>query len=350
MAEILQNPDNVPGNVTTGYQLQNTVLFASMTGFINTNLTGNDVSAGTVFELNGALARCFNNEAIFNLSSIPQSTIFYIYAEPVNNEEVQFYARLTKPVWNNLKGGYYSTPTSNNRAIIKAIKNSSGEIEAVKMNSILTDVNSVCPPNSGGTQVINKTVRAHESYHGTPGWYRFEMQSGLGGGDGGYSGSGGAGGIPSVSNSLTGVFYHSGGVIIIHVGGNGFNGAAGTDYNGGTTGGGGGGGSGEETYIISGSQKFSTERILGGNGGNNGNVSIDINAGSAATLESILYKNVGTGGDTGHSSFLGGIFGSGGTGGSPVASSKYVGGKGGKPGWLRPFNDSAAGYCNLYKF
>jgi hypothetical protein len=221
-ATILHNPDNVPGAVTSGYQRQNTVLFASMTGFSNLNLDRNLITAGSVFEINGAIFRCLNDETINNLESISHSTIFYIYAEPINANELMFYARNTNPDWNVLKGGYY---INNNRALIKAIKNQNGDVEAVKMNSILTNVNSVVPPNSGGNEVITRTVKTHESYHGEAGWYRFDIKSGLGGGNGGSHVSGSnavtAGGVPSNFNSFTGVFYHSGGAMIIHVGGNG---------------------------------------------------------------------------------------------------------------------------------
>ena len=326
MAVILPNPDNVPGQVTTGYQRQNTVLYASMVGFCNINLNGNNVGAGSVFEVNGALFRCMNNESIQGLTGISNSTFFYIYAEPVNNTNIQFYARADAPAWNTEKAGYY---INNNRALIKAIKQSNGNVEAVKMNSILTNVNSVVPANSGGAQVFNKSVRTHESYHGQAGWYRYEICSGSGAGDG-------AGYTPGPNNN-----YRTGA----------------------------GSGAGEETYIISGAQKISTDTVKPGDGGGveaglgvTGTVGIpySVNPGVSART-----RGGGFGGDPGTGSGsvqhgvptlynnISGVFyhsggaiivhvGGNGYGGNTVA------GFGGAPGWTRPLGDTAAGYCRLF--
>ena len=237
------------------------------------------------------------------------------------------------------------------------------------MNSILTNVNSVVPANSGGTLVFNKAIRTHETYHGQSGWFRYELQSGLGNGDGGTGG-----GVPAVSNSITGVFYHNGGNIIIHIGGNGFNGGNRSASYAGS----GGSGAGEETYIISGQQKFFTERVKPGNGSNgNGNFShggfgilsetadkYTLNVTSPyPTLDVNYCIGNGTAGGSGDTSVAGqpgggwgnnvkgktlGFGWGGGGGGGTNSSSTYGGGGGGSPGWTRLLGDTAAGYCRLF--
>ncbi len=41
MAVIIQNTDSIPGAVTTGYQAQNTVLFAQLSGYSNIHMSTN---------------------------------------------------------------------------------------------------------------------------------------------------------------------------------------------------------------------------------------------------------------------------------------------------------------------
>jgi len=343
MAEILPNPDNMPGQVTSGYQRQKTVLFASMSGYTNLKMSGNAIVAGSVFELNGVLFRVFEDEEINGLSEISASVFFYIYAEPVEEGIAQFHARTDVPVWHIEKAGYYIS--DNKRALIKAIKRPDGHVEGVKMNSILTNVNSICPPNSGGTEVFNKAVRAHEGFHANPGWYRFELQSGAGSGNGSSGQSpgssigggvltGGSGGIASLKNSINGVFYHPGGIILVHIGGSGYNGSSGSNGSYSNSGGGegnytnpagagGGSGAGEETYILSGAQRFTTEGVRAGRGGGAGQL-VDF-VGSQQGLPISVHYGIGSPGN-----------GSG------------TNGSGGLPGWARNLGDAAAGYCRLY--
>jgi hypothetical protein len=344
MAVILKNPDDVPREVTSGYQQQNKVLYASMMGYINVNLKDNTISAGSIFEINGVLFRCLQDEYINGLTGISLSTFFYIYAVPTDESNVEFTAKTIKPEWNNLKGGYYETNTSN-RAIIKAIKYDGNNIGAIKMNSILTDVNSVMPANTGGTSIFNKAIKTHEGIHGLPGWYRFEIKSGLGGNNGsnGLTSNSNnpvapAGGVPSKYVEFSGVFYHNGGIILAHVGGNGYAGNSGNRYftNSDNTftafSGAGGGGEGEETYIISGSQKYTTGNVPYGDGGEGYS--------STTIFDYLKNQNNGNGGNyyTVNSS-----------GNAPTILINFEGGKVGKSGILRPHGEAAAGYCKIWR-
>jgi len=373
-----------------------------MVGFTNINFRNNKIAAGSIFEYLGNLIKVTADEDVTSITSM-NNDLFYIYAYFNANNAVAFRASTDKPDWFDNRNGYYKLVDGKyQRAIIKAVRNvSDNSITGVQMNNILNNVTSVTPPNSGGTQVYTKNVRAHEVTHQNPGWYRFEIKSGLGNGAGAnYSGyTGGAGGIASTYNSISGVFYHFGGTILVHVGGNGFNGGGGGNGASLTnptvvtyliSGGGGGSGAGEESYIISGSQIYKTERIKSGNGGSgNGGagghgsldevsvsnfVSLNGNGGNGDNYNSTGNGGIGGagGGQGGRGDGGGsltsytppgrggsGVFGYGAGGGGASAQllqedgiNKFIagagGGGGGAPGWNRSLGDGAAGYVTIW--
>jgi hypothetical protein len=381
MATIIPNPDNVPGAVSSGYQRQNTLIFASMVGFCNINMsTSGVISRGSIIEINGSLARSFNNEGVSGLSSIPNNSIFYIYAVPISATEVVYQASISAPTWSTEKCGYYYNA---NRAVLRAFKDANGNITGV---TIMDDpLSSDMPPNSGGTLVFSRNYRSHTRITLDPGWFRYEMTSGLGNGNGGdgykrtgvnYPGSGAAG-VASTSYFRSAVFRHQGGEILIHVGGNGYNGQAGgggqngSAFAGDSSGGGGSGsGAGEETYIVIGSSLYTTGKVGSGKGGNggDGNASGTPGNGQSGTyfgLDILAYQNIEApafetierkGFATPHEDY-GGCGGNG--AGTSYNDNTTPGGKGGgilivspfsgSPGYARPFGDGAAGYCNIYQ-
>jgi hypothetical protein len=80
MAIILTNPDSTPGAATTGYQLQNELLYAGNTGFCNVNIS-NDYSKmleGSIFETGGHLVKCMTDETIVNINNIANNNYFYV--------------------------------------------------------------------------------------------------------------------------------------------------------------------------------------------------------------------------------------------------------------------------------
>jgi hypothetical protein len=214
MASVILNPTSIPEEVSTGYQAQNILIYASMVGFCNINMsTTGVISRGSIIEINGTLARSFANENVLGISSIPANSIFFVYVVPISETEIEYQASSNVPKWNTEKCGYYDNA---NRAVIRASKDTAGNVYGVmKMSDILY---SDIPPNTGGSLVYSSNVRSHELITCDAGWYRYEMASGLGGGYGenggagasGMSPAGGAGGLPSISNNRSAVFWHPG--------------------------------------------------------------------------------------------------------------------------------------------
>jgi hypothetical protein len=401
MANIILNPTNIPEAVSTGYQRQNTLIYAGMAGFSNINMpVAGVISGGSIIEINGSLAKSTADEVVADMDSIPVNSVFYVYAVPVSETEIEYRASTQTPVWSTEKCGFY---LGENRAVFKASKDDMGNVlGAVKINDILYyDI----PLNTGGVQVYSKNVVTHESFYRVAGWYRFEMASGLGNGKGGnggtapgqigVGGAGGAGGVPATANYRGEIFYHQAGEIIIHIGGNGYNGSSGGNgrgtNNGGAGGGGGGGsGGGDETYIISGTNKFTTGKIKSGDGGNGGN-GTDVGSIGGYGGEGSRFGGTGTnGGGAENSGGRGGVgfsasfstpgaeeyggsgggggawyYGSnsdvvrlgGGGGGGTVAggaggTGAYNGlngsGGGGSPGSARSSGSGSAGYCKIF--
>jgi hypothetical protein len=118
MAIIYPMPTNVPEQVSTGYQRQNTLMYAVMADHLSLSLTNLDnssvpqVQAGSVFGVNGGLFYVPDgaDEAI---SGSPATGQNYVYAVP-NDGGAAFQYSAVKPVWSATKGGWYD---GNNRAV-----------------------------------------------------------------------------------------------------------------------------------------------------------------------------------------------------------------------------------------
>ena len=380
---FIRNPDNVPGSVVTGYQAQNTVLFASMTGMVNVAIDrgARTINQGSVFELNGNIVRVTEHESI--AGALSPNAMHFVYAIPgdyPDGENVTFRFSSVRPTWSETKGGWYRGD-ANERAIITAITDTNGNI--VGTNILTNELDVIVPPNAGGVVAGTWSARTHVSAHLDRGWHRYVIRSGLGGGDGGDGASpgNGAGGVASVFTEIDGVFFHNGGSLMVHVGGNGFDGSASpTAVDVETRGGGGGGGAGEESYIISGSNVYSTERVNPGNGGRGVSIPAGVDPGTGTPFPTQPGANGGigflgdfaidTGGDGGNgglnrgrfineiSSHAGGaglgIGGGGGAGATRTIADATpqpggLGGNGGLPGWTRPLGDPNAGAIRIWR-
>jgi len=368
----MPNPDNIPGGVTSGYQRQNTLLYASMVGFLNIHMSNDGIiSVGTVFEFNGVMIKVDEPELVQGIDLLQLNSVFFVYAVPVSLTEVSFVANGTIPTWDTTKCGWYDS--NGNRALLRCVTNSNRNISGVmKMTDVLQ---ANVPPNTGGELLRTWNTRTHESYWLDMGWYRYEMASGLGRGNGMpmLAGNVPGGGVASgPANIISGVFFHSGGSIIAHVGGNGYAGGnGGMPSTGGRFGGGGGSGAGEKSYIISGTQRFSTGNTPPGRGADGGNGAYNNSGGKGGGTNAIGHDSSpsgqgggitktanpsagGSGGTHVANGENGGMpmkgFGGGGGGGAGGSQSPGgQGGSGGSPGWFRPLGDTAAGYANIYR-
>jgi len=345
-AVIVPNPDNEPREVTTGYQRQNENLAMGNAGYANVYLRENSMAAGSVFELNGNLVKVMENTPVAGVDDIPSPGIerfVYVVASPDETEgSVSFYLieGPTAPQfgiegwiaqWEPFKGGWYVKGT-NDRVLLRCniYPDGSGNrwLQGRYVMVGAFDINTI-PPPIGGDEILTSTVKGQTSVFSQAGWVRFELASGAGGGvetgenggmggvpgTGGINGPGGGGQTADTYNIISGTFYHEGGTIIAYVGGSGFRGGNGSDGNVGSSGsgrggggGGGGCGAGEESWIISGKQKYVAERVNPGGGGNSGAGGTssggiaggNISSGGNGTLEHIrrLYNSGALGIDT----------------------------------------------------
>jgi hypothetical protein len=374
MAIIIENPTNIPVAVLTGYQRQNILIFAGMVGYCNINMSNIGViSGGSVVEINGVLVKSYANEDVSRINLVPNDRMFFIYLVPVNETEMEYRASIDIPQWNNEKGGYYY---DGGRAVIRASKDSSGSIGGItKMSDVLY---TTTMPNEGGTLIYSRNYRSLDHLYLTAGWYRYELASGLGGGDGGRGDNvsasypspvGGAGGVPNMNIIKSSVFWCPGCSVEIRVGGNGYTGDSGGDgYRAAAGVGGGGGGAGEESYVSFLSTKFTTEKTDNGRGGDGGD-GYRITGGTGSSfggtgvdgIKNISSATPAKGGvGFGPGSFTLGYEGYGGSGGGsgggfPTGSDGVGVGvsvnnwtRGGFPGWMRPYGDYAAGYARIY--
>jgi hypothetical protein len=262
---LLPNPDNVPGAVSTGYQRQNTNIFAIQTGLDTTTVTDNgssvSIAAGGVVEVNGALFKVISSVTL----SKPSSSYSYWVAVTDNGDGTANFSLVNKPgTWVPDKNGYYSNSSR-----------------------ILNNYNTIGNPSSTGTLTYSATTKGVYNITLKKGRYYFDLRSGLGGGNGGKGQDGaslssqtigGAGGIPSAYKSATAIkYFEMDTPIVIKVGGNGYPGGAGGNCNNSESimivngaGGGGGGGGGEATEVVG---IVATAQQPGGNGGAGGNSS-----------------------------------------------------------------------------
>jgi hypothetical protein len=281
----LQNPDNVPGRVSSGYQRQNTNMYAIQTGLDTTEPYDNGsglitIPAGGLVELNGVM---FKLTAGIELQK-PVAAQAYWVAITDNGDGVgdtpstASASLVDRPgAWNPAKKGCYRTDGSRT-------------LNWVSLGSLASTAGLPIVHNSGN-------VKGSAAIQLSPGWYRVEIVSGSGGGNGGNGGNGvaastggssngGAGGAGgSATNKITKYkifFFDKSGQHDIKVGGNGGNGGTGGQGGGGENtssynyysgggGGGGGGGTGESTSF----DDFETGEVPCGAGGHGGDGSCD---------------------------------------------------------------------------
>jgi hypothetical protein len=260
MAVIFPFPTNVPEAASTGYQRQNTLFYAQMTGHFNLSLSNMNNSsepaamAGSVFEVNGGLFKVTADEAVSGSPSAGQN---YIYAVP-NEGGASFTYSATKPAWDYGKCGWYN---GNSRAVAKAYYVSGQYNNKVVLDSYgaMDGINKTQKvPSSGGNLVLTGTVNQVITTTLEPGMYRFEIKAGNGGAGGeAYPGGSGAQGQSKVLSFI----FENEQEITFGLGGDGENG--GDTYSWGA----GGGCSGGSSFIV-----FLNKIYLcvGGSGGGGG--------------------------------------------------------------------------------
>ena len=345
MFEVLLNPDNVPGKVTSGYQRQNTNMFALQTGLDTTEPYDNGagtitIPAGGIIELNGLM---FRITADITIQKPNAATAYWIAIGsgnaasdgrvPVNLECV------TRPgAWNSAKQGCY---LADGRRILNWV--SLGEL--------------LEPPTIGAAwispSVSGTRVKGKWALNLPKGWYFTRMAGGAGGGNGGAGTSSlaGAGGIANVNAApVTYMFFHDGKKINIKVGGNGGAGSAGertTNY---PAGGGGGSGGGEETTL----NEFSANGQIAGNGGNGYNYDTNYPAGDGGLAGNNGFDASSRMTAAGSASLRGrggkSKTGAGGGGGAGGSNAVYRGGNGGDGGASgeEAADGQPGGYCDIY--
>jgi hypothetical protein len=111
----LPNPDNVPGAVTTGYQRQNTNMYAIQTGIDTTEPVDNGngvitIPTGGIVEVNGVLYKLVSDIVLQK----PNTNTCYWIAINTNDDNTANAELVTRPGrWNPLKQGCYLN--NNNR-------------------------------------------------------------------------------------------------------------------------------------------------------------------------------------------------------------------------------------------
>jgi hypothetical protein len=261
---LLPNPDNVPGAVSTGYQRQNTNIFAIQTGLDTTdpfdNGTAITIPVGGLVEINGSIFKVIADVSL----SKPSPDSAYWVAVTANGTSTASFSLVTRPgVWNSSKQGYYLT-------------NGARTLNWCSLGTLSGSLPSA---------TYSKTTKGIATTSLPKGWYYFLVRSGNGGAPGGAGGNasdntpgtGGAGGNAYVfyeKQKL--VFFDKQQNITIKIGGSGFNGGTGGKGNdrnpskpAGGGGGGGGSGCGEESSVPE--LSIFTGEVPGGNGGNGGN-------------------------------------------------------------------------------
>jgi hypothetical protein len=364
---LLPNPDNIPGAVSTGYQRQNTNLFAVQTGHDTLNPINNGssvtIQAGGLIEVNGSLFKVITNVTL----SKSANSISWVAVTDNGDGTASFSLSSSQGTWNQAKQGYY---------LPNGARTSKWDTSGV-------------PSGSGGVLAYSKSTKGSELISLPEGKYRAVLRSGKGNGNA----SGASGGVASSYHEITVYFYHDGNrQLQIRVGGNGFNGGnGGNGVKGGSPGGGGGSGAGEETEICGIAKTLTIPAGRSNNGCMEGTPGLGGDGGSNDGLPgtSSSSNGYGSGGNGGNGSatsgggggggngFLGGKGGEGGSDGGFIGgdggnsggqnlngdngkdggSSLFIGnqggggggGGGGAPGWLRAENDSNAGYCVIYR-
>jgi hypothetical protein len=354
MAQLLPIPTNVPEEVSTGYQRQNTNFNAVTVGHINIGL-GNinnsnapSITEGSVIEVNGGIYRAASTESVTNASSADglsppaQNTKNYIYAVPVpNTSSLSWKYSGSAPTWSTSKGGWYS---GNNRAVVKLFVSDTqynGKIILDSYNAMRLINTEQAVPTTGGVQVVTGVVNEVRSTTLPAGTYRYEIQAGKGGAGGGsIEGAGGAG---AAGEAKSGTFrLEVPRKIYYALGGDGGDGGDGEVRASG------GGGSGGSAFLDLGDDFIF---CLGGSGGGGagGRYGAGGGAGGYGKGEDIISNNGSMGGNNGiggNGGNTGGGGGSGILGGGVGGYNAYSGGGYGQPGG-RGRNTGVAGGNSL---
>ena len=249
MLQLMPNPDNVPGAVTTGYQRQNTNMFAIKTGLDTTapfdDGTGVTIPLGGVVETNGAMYRIVNE---ITLTKPNASAAYWVAVVPGEDGSTATFELRARPgAWDSARNGCY---LPDGRRTLDWV--SLGEVSSL---------------GAGNDAVVfEQNIKGKWTANLKKGWYGTRLASGLGGGNGGngadgvagnIASPGGGGGVPQIATVLLKAFFHDGKEIVnIKIGGNGGNGGDG----GARSGGGGGGINGDGDDATSGP-------LASGNGG-----------------------------------------------------------------------------------
>jgi hypothetical protein len=174
---LLPNPDNVPGAVSSGYQRQNTNLFVLQTG-VDTTEPYDDgegiitIPSGGIVELNGSIFKITQNVSIIK----PTSSGQYFIGVEDNNDGTGSFVLLSIPgVFDHAKNAYYN----NGKRILNWVSNGRPTI--------------AIPSTADSSVVASLSGYQTQYYSAKKGWYRGILKA-AGGGNGNNGGTGGAGG------------------------------------------------------------------------------------------------------------------------------------------------------------
>ena len=336
MLQRLPNPDNVPGAVSSGYQRQNTNMFALQTGLDTTEPYDNGegvitIPLGGIVDLNGVMYKIAADITVQK----PNADTAYWLAVMTNGDGTASVQPVTRPgAWNSAKQGCY---LADGRRTLNWV--SLGE---------LADAPTV------GAEWISPRVSGSYFKQFKKGWKYVRMASGLGGGDGadGSGLIGGAGGVAIKKNTINRlIFVHGDKNYLIKVGADGKSGSNGNTTAGGGGGGGGGSGGGDETLFDDLLRANAVPPGIGGKGADgriDGNLLYYGNGGSPGSNGDTLPVSGGGVARGGRSGIIGqGQGGGGGGGGGSGSSNGAYGGNGGDDGSVMP-DGSPGGYCDIY--
>jgi hypothetical protein len=186
--QLLPNPTNVPEAVSTGYQRQNTNMFAIQTGLDTTEPYDDgagiiEIPAGGIVELNGVMFKLTADIALTK----PDANTAYWAAVSDNGDGTANITLVTRPgAWNPAKKGCYTDAGARTLNWV-----SLGNLD----NPTESDIANL--PTVKGKYTVNLKK----------GWYYTGLSSGLGGGNGNSGnnasvytgGSGGGGGVATVA-------------------------------------------------------------------------------------------------------------------------------------------------------
>jgi len=364
--ERLPNPDNVPGDASTGYKRQNTNMFAIQTG-IDTTVPFDDgngritipiggiieMSSSPLVEMNGVLFR-LTEELVLYKPENQANTAFWI-AIRVNADGTASAALENRPgVWDPARQGCY-------------LADGRRTLNWVSRGNLANE------PTTGAEWSVT-TLRGRYGRSLAKGWKQVRLASGMGGsststpnmqggnGTATAGGSGGAGGLGDRVTMNNAIYFHAGGNAVAHIGGNGargHNGGNGGNGEGGGGGGGGGGhGTGEESMFLADGFSLVAGKAPCGVGGPGGTGHTGGGAGGRGGYAGSPGRNgVGGGHVSGSGSGAAGLGGQalGVLNGQPGGESPYrygpggggAGGMSGINGWDRPEGISG-GFCNVF--